>query len=311
MFRDRCALVRAGKCLIFAHSAIDDGHMAVTDSDDARSTQIIARGGRPDGAEALSSSGFRARLDGLSLFDLVQMECIARARRVVRVASAGRVGYLFFMDGEIFHATTKNLTGERAALEMLEWTDGTFEPCNIVWPEKGSIKMGWQNLLLGAATSKDERTAGKLVHLPSRRAPSTPPASGTEGQDEADLTSDVEELADATGVPDEERVKAMSERPSQNPPNSQNAVQRAVRIDSTGRVLSSSGETGDLADFAAYAARVGELIGQSLGLGRFMALDIACENRRSILRVEDAGRVVVVEAKNPDALAAIARRAGL
>src|SRR5450432_2998641 len=115
------------------------------------------------------ASGFRARLEGLSLFDLVQMECLARSRRVVRVASTGRVGYLFFQGGEIFHATTKNLVGEGAALEMLEWTDGTFEPCNIAWPEKGTVKMGWQNLLLGAATSKDEHSAGKLVHLPSRR----------------------------------------------------------------------------------------------------------------------------------------------
>ncbi|HEX7670141.1 MAG TPA: DUF4388 domain-containing protein, partial [Polyangiaceae bacterium] len=160
--------------------------MALTDPEDAQSTHV-ARSGRPDGADALSSSGFRARLDGLSLFDLVQMECIARARRVVRVASAGRVGYLFFLDGEIFHATTKNLHGERAALEMLEWTDGTFEPCNIVWPEKGSIKMGWQNLLLGAATSKDERSAGKLVHLPSRRTPGTPPANGAGTTEEEDL----------------------------------------------------------------------------------------------------------------------------
>lgn len=171
--------------------------------------------------------------------------------------------------------------------------------------------MGWQNLLLGAATSKDERSAGKLVHLPSRRTPGTPPANGAGTTEEEDLTSEVEELADPAEAREEDRVKAMSERPSQPPPNSQNAVQRAVRIDSTGRVLSSTGETGDLADFAAYAARVGELIGQSLGLGRFMALDIACDKGRSILRVEDAGRVVVVEAKNPDALAAIARSAGL
>jgi hypothetical protein len=41
-----------------------------------------------------------------------------------------------------------------------------------------------------------------------------------------------------------------------------------------------------------------------------MALDIGYDHSRSLLQVEEAGRVVVVESKSPDALAAIARSAG-
>ena len=268
--------------------------MALTDPEDARSAKVAIQSGRPDAGDALGSSGFRARLEGLSLFDLVQMECLARSRRVVRVASTGRVGYLFFQDGEIFHATTKNLVGESAALEMLEWTDGTFEPCNIAWPERGTVKMGWQNLLLGAATSKDEQSAGNLVRLPKRKSQTSADAD--------DLTNDSEELSAAD---EETTVKPMSERPGPS------SSQRSVRIDSNGQVLSSTGDTGDLAGFAAYASRVGELIGQSLGLGRFLALDLGFDASRSILCVEDGGKVVLVDAKRSDDLAEMARNVGL
>jgi hypothetical protein len=253
-----------------------------------------------------TTSGFRARLDGLSLFDLVQMECLARSRRVIRVASAGRVGYLFFRDGEIFHAATRHLAGERAAQEMLGWTDGTFEPCNIAWPEQPSITRSWQSLLLGAATSMDEESAGKLVRLPTSRrvgheaepaAPSEAPPSRREL---------VQAVADsALSAPPEPSV-----RPSSQAPPSSGGVHRAVRVDPSGRVLSTAGDSTDLAGFAAYASRVGELIGESLGLGRFTALDLGFGGSRAVLYIEDDGNVVVAEAANQDALASIARRAG-
>jgi hypothetical protein len=267
--------------------------MAVIDPDSRPAPNVAASEPRETSAP-VSTNGFRARLEGLSLFDLIQMECLARTRRIVRVASAGRVGYLYFQGGEIFHATTKNLVGDRAALEMLEWTDGNFEPCNIAWPERGSVKMSWQNLLIGAATSKDELNAGKLVRLPSRRA---------SPMDEEDVTSDAEELQ--PGAAAEAMVNSLRDEPFPK------GVQRAVRVDSVGNVLAGSGETEELAGFAAYAARVGDLIGESLGLGRLAALDLTLVGARSILCIEDGGKVMVVEAKNGDDLAEVARGAGL
>ena len=59
------------------------------------------------GRTTTPSGGFRARLHA-NLWDLVQMECQARSRQVVRVASAGNVGYLYFADGQIFHAQTQH-----------------------------------------------------------------------------------------------------------------------------------------------------------------------------------------------------------
>ncbi|HVU05015.1 MAG TPA: DUF4388 domain-containing protein [Polyangiaceae bacterium] len=265
--------------------------MAPGDPDDNRATKIEAT----RDTDPVSANGFRARLEGLSLFDLVQMECLARARRCVRVVSAGRVGYLFFKDGEIFHATTKTLVGERAAQEMLGWTDGTFEPCNIAWPERPTVKMSWQNLLLGAATQNDEQAAGKLVHLPSRRAAALPAEAD-------DVTSEAEELP---------RAEEPSVKPNIEPASPSSSPRRAVRIDAAGNVLGATGEASELAGFAAYAARVGELVGQSLGLGKFAAMDVAFESTRTILCVEEGGKVVVIEGNAGEDLATVARSVGL
>jgi hypothetical protein len=240
------------------------------------------------------ASGFRARLEGLSLFDLVQMECLARSRRIVRVASSGRVGYLYFRDGGIVHAGTRNLVGERAALEILAWNDGVFEPCHIAWPERTTISAPWQRLLLSAAKAKDEHAAGKLVHLPSRRNQTEKEAPDSEPQGEAKPSS----------VAPEASVKA----PESLSPSS---VQQAVRIDPNGQVLSIVGDDREFGGFAAYATRLADLIGQSLGLDRFIAIDLGLESSRCVIYIEDKGNVVAVKARNEVDLGSVARRAGV
>jgi len=78
----------------------------------------------------MRESGFRANLHGASLADLVQMECLSGHERVIRISSGTDVGYLFFRGGQIVHAVSRRGIGETAALEILRWNDGTFEPCS-------------------------------------------------------------------------------------------------------------------------------------------------------------------------------------
>ena len=63
--------------------------------------------------------GFRAELSGVSLWDLVQMECLAGSRMVVLVTGEAGIGYLYFDRGHIVHAVTTELAGQQAALEIL------------------------------------------------------------------------------------------------------------------------------------------------------------------------------------------------
>ncbi|HEX4335733.1 MAG TPA: DUF4388 domain-containing protein [Polyangiaceae bacterium] len=249
----------------------------------------------PPATVAPQSSGFRARLEGLSLFDLVQLECLARSRRIVRVASAGRVGYLYFNEGEIVHAGTRNLVGERAALEIMGWNDGVFEVCNIAWPERTTITMRWQQLLLLAAKAKDD-ASGKLVHLPNRRMPSSPLSGFEEPEETAPEAERTPQITEPT-------VKADSVPPS--------SVQQAVRIDGSGQVLSIVGDDGEFGGLVAYASRLAGLIGDAFGLDQFKALDVCLASSRCILYTEDKGGVVAVRARNDVDLSSVMKRAGL
>ena len=114
--------------------------------------------------------GFSAQLRGASLWDLIQMECLARSHRVVQVVGEGGVGYLYFDRGQIVHATTAQRTGEAAALEILDWTNGSFQSCERGWPTQATIRTSHEGLILQAAQLRDERSASNLVAFPARGA---------------------------------------------------------------------------------------------------------------------------------------------
>ncbi len=132
--------------------------------------------------------GFTGRLQGASLFDLVQLECLAGTHHVVRVISRNQTGYLYFDAGNLVHAVCRSLQGEAAALEILGWENGLFEPCDVPWPAVPSITKHWQNLLLLAAQASDEsrhaaaserhpgdngmhqESGGKVLEFPSDRS---------------------------------------------------------------------------------------------------------------------------------------------
>src|SRR4051794_8233481 len=135
----------------------------------------------------IDDDGFRVSLEGATLPDFVQMECLAQSNRVFRITSGHRIGYLFFKKGQMIHALSGDEVGEAAALEILKWRDGSVEPCSVGWPDAPTIHSTWQNLLLLSAQARDESGRHKLVSFPStRNAAAT--ATGT-------LRSDTSKLA--------------------------------------------------------------------------------------------------------------------
>jgi hypothetical protein len=114
------------------------------------------RGARAPRAEG----GFRATLENAGLWDLVQMTCAGRARCAACIRSGMRTGHLYFAEGQIVHATVGDAEGERAALDILSWEQGTWESCDMPWPARPSITTPWQGLLLRAAQLQDEARHG-------------------------------------------------------------------------------------------------------------------------------------------------------
>jgi hypothetical protein len=88
---------------------------------------------------------------------------------------------LYFDAGNLVHAVCRSLQGETAAIEILGWENGLFEPCDVPWPSQPSITKHWQNLLLLAAQVGDETRhaaaserrpsdGGKVLEFPSERS---------------------------------------------------------------------------------------------------------------------------------------------
>jgi hypothetical protein len=194
--------------------------------------------------------GFAARFDDMSLWDLVQFECMRRRpERALRVNSQGQVGFMYFRDGNVVHASTLRATGEPAMREMLLWTTGSVEPWPARWPERESISAPWQSLLLGAAHAADNAD-GKP----------TPPTSYT---------------------------PRIALGPS-SPPPVQRTIEK-VALAPNGRVLL-GGTVAGLPEAACYAAQMADLIGEFLGLEGFRTLEANFGNEHLLVaRGRDGG----------------------
>lgn len=254
----------------------------------------ISNGGE-DTPTSARETGFRASLQGAALADLVQMECLAGRQRVIRVTSGRDVGYLFFRGGQIVHAVSRRHLGDAAALEILRWNEGSFEACSAAWPDRDSVTSNWQNLLLLAAQQRDEagqvelpsqrEESGrrKLVALPGARTQATrggsagPPASAT-------VVTQREAAADAA------------------------QLIAAVRLDGSGNVVAARGEAEALAQIAAYAARLAELVGEQLGMPGLTSVEVAQSQSRTLIVREKTGNILALTASTDGDLAQIRER---
>ncbi|HET7541273.1 MAG TPA: DUF4388 domain-containing protein [Polyangiaceae bacterium] len=252
----------------------------------------------PADRPGIDDDGFRVSLEGATLPDFVQMECLAQSSRVFRVTSGHRIGYLFFDKGQMIHALSGDHVGEPAALEILKWRDGTVEPCNVGWPDAASIHSTWQSLLLLAAQARDESGRHKLVSFPSNRTATTNTHTTT-----GTMRSDTNKLAKK----DEPSMSA--------PPSSQSLslaqFQAFVRLDPAGNVISAKGASEELAPVAAYAARLAELIGNMLGMDGFSSLECGFPKDRVFLHRERSGNLVAVKLPAEAEVGALRERFGL
>lgn len=247
--------------------------------------------------------GFSASLSDATLYDLIQMQCLSGSRSVVRVTSEEDVGYLYFRGGAIVHAMSPSNVGEAAALEILGWTSGKFEPCNAGWPDSESIHASAQHLLLRAAQVADESSRHNLVRFRRSRSEPARPAARVETPAEPPTSPRVE------AQPPESRRIATSA--SQPPPSSARSP-TAVRLDPNGTVLSSRGSGApDLAACAALATRLGNLIGDALGLEQLRALEAVSPSQVTIVVVENNGNLVAVRAPADADLSTVRERYGI
>jgi len=273
------------------------------------------------GAAALPTArGFSAHLRGASLWDLVQMECLGRSHRAVQVVGEGGVGYLFFDRGQIVHAATAQRQGEAAALEILGWTNGSFQSCDRAFPAQPSIRTSHEGLILQVAQLRDESGASNLVAFPARGTPEEALADDHERYEELELT----ELEAQVEEPDEEGESAMrssgidevavTPKPAANGGRAELGAGGdfavVMRLGPNGAVLSNRGGNEDLAETIAYSHRLLQLTGELLGLEKFAAVECGFTDGRCIVFAE--GDEVVALKPRPEAnLQVLRERLGL
>lgn len=198
------------------------------------------------------NEGFRATLSGATLADLIQMECSTRVRGMARIVSSAGVGNLWFRDGEIVHAVVGAMKGESAALELLQWREGTFETFEGQSPVRETISASWQSLLLRAAQIQDESGQKRLHEIPARP----------------------ERVSQVRIRESEDEVGMDGLRLRENGPNlSGPEFGVAVRIGPGGSVLASKNASEEMAQVAAYAWRLVELTGMLLGMEGLAAVE--------------------------------------
>jgi len=244
--------------------------------------------------------GFRARLAGIGLWDLVQMECLAGSRAAVRVTGEGGTGYLYFAGGNIVHAATVDQVGEAAALEILGWTNGSFQPCDRPWPAMASIATSHEALILQVAKRRDE--SSNLVAFPGRGAAETEDVEMVEIEEQgvADMRTPNEREATPAPAPPGARAEA---------PGGDFSVM--LRLGARGEIIKNSGGSEELAETVAYVRRLTELAGELLGISGFGAFECTFAQGRMIVFVESNGDTVVLRPRPEANLQALRERLGL
>lgn len=200
-----------------------------------------------------TSPGFSVRLEGASLFDLVQFECMDRERKLLRVDAAGRTGYLYFREGNLVHAATADLLGEAAVRAMLGWEQGRVSHSEGVWPATESITASWQSVLLRIAHAEDEADRSDNVF-------SLPMREGGGGGSEAGMRDDPAD--DMAGL-------------------------HVVHISSSGDVRAAASDR-EVAETLAYATELADLIGDALAIDRTVSL-VAWTSERNLALLRELG----------------------
>jgi len=108
-----------------------------------------------------SFEGFSATINGISLFDYMQLLIMTNKRKLIEIKSNNKVGYIAVDSGNIiFSKIVEGLDGLDAFLNIMTWKNGSFKDMEVV----GNIRVNitdTRNLLLLATEAIDKERIKK------------------------------------------------------------------------------------------------------------------------------------------------------
>lgn len=124
---------------------------------------------------AVTASG---TVQGITLPSFLQLIQNDRKSCVLRITALGTEGRLTFVSGELVDASTAELTGENAALEIVCWDEARIEIQPVAKDINHTVKLSLTAILMEGIRQKDERTRDSTASqaaAPQMRKPTPTP----------------------------------------------------------------------------------------------------------------------------------------
>jgi CheY-like chemotaxis protein len=96
-------------------------------------------------------------IEGVALASFLELLHMERKSCTLMLRSGEQTGQLTLAEGELTHATTGGVTGEKAAIAILGWREATIELRGPARGARRSVKTPLRQLLMDAAVAADER----------------------------------------------------------------------------------------------------------------------------------------------------------
>jgi CheY-like chemotaxis protein len=114
-------------------------------------------------------------LKGITLPTFLQLVEMEKKTATLTIRSNGRVGRLFFQQGDFVDAENDDGTGEAAAFDILSWQDASIDISSLCSRRTKRITSGLHSLLMEACRIQDEQraesAAEEVVATPAKVAP--------------------------------------------------------------------------------------------------------------------------------------------
>jgi CheY-like chemotaxis protein len=101
--------------------------------------------------------GFRGKVFGLQLTDVIQMNCLSRLTTALIITRDAEKGIIYLNEGEIIHAECGEEKGADAFYRILSWQEGEFVSNIGAMPPAQTIYQNWEHLLVEAMRRNDDR----------------------------------------------------------------------------------------------------------------------------------------------------------
>jgi len=116
----------------------------------------------------------KGRVENITLPSFLQLLELERKTCTLAITSLGRAGGLFFRTGRLVGASTGELSGQAAALEIVTWEDADIEIIDVCPEVETEIGAGLSYLLMEGMRLQDEREQGQAPHADATPPPPAP-----------------------------------------------------------------------------------------------------------------------------------------